>query len=89
MHSLKKLDPAPTTLIISHDPQVFLEVEFVFALPEGRWMASGDYQEKRYAAEKQPGRRLLADTATGTPAASSFAPGPGGDRSLDTMASPD
>lgn len=63
MHHLKTLDPIPAILIISHDPQIFQKVESVFALPEGRWMRSDEYQEKTSAAENQPPRRLLANTA--------------------------
>jgi len=63
LHHLKKLDPVPTILIISHDPQVFQEVESVFALPEGRWMSSEEYQVQISAAGNPSIRPLLVNTA--------------------------
>lgn len=50
MTNLRKLDPQPATLIISHDPQVIREAERVFVLPEGRWVASNEYLHQQFLA---------------------------------------
>jgi ATP-binding cassette subfamily B protein len=73
VRNLKKLNPAPSILIVTHSSEIFREVEDVFVLPEGRWVASWQYQQETYGEQSQTERRLLADAPAGASVARSVA----------------